>query len=336
MRIDQRNSGASVTPTDLAYTLDRWQARQNAANKYSVQQSSVAPSGFSKSLLVTSLSAYSLASTDVLYIRQNIEGFNVADLGWGTAAAQAITVSFWVRSSLTGTFGGAINNSAVDRSYPFSYTISAANTWEQKTITIPGDTSGTWLTDNGTGIRLVLGLGIGSTISGTANSWAAGAFYAPTGSVNVVGTNGATLHLTGVQLEVGSKASAFERRPYQQELALCQRYCFDAFGSSKGGNYAKLGTGGQVRNSTTSDINVIAPVPMRIAPSSLDFSGNVALIFNGTSFVTPSALVIDSPASNNSVISLRCTHPSGPTVGAYVFIEAANTLAVKAIISAEL
>jgi hypothetical protein len=134
-------------------------------------------------------------------------------------------LSFWVRSSLTGTFGGVLRNSAVDRSYPFSYTISSANTWEQKSITIAGDTTGTWLTTNGTGINILFSLGTGSTLSNTAGAWAAGAYNAPTGATSVVGTNGATFYITGVQLEVGTQATSFEYRQYGTEFDLCRRYC---------------------------------------------------------------------------------------------------------------
>jgi hypothetical protein len=224
MRIDQRNAGASITPTDLQFATDRWRASLNVASKFSLQQSSVAPTGFTNSLLATSLSAYSVAASDVTGIVQPIEGFNVSDFGWGAAGALTVTVSFWVRSSLTGTFGGSLRNSARDRSYPFSYTISAANTWEQKSITIAGDTTGTWLTTNGIGIQIYFSLGAGSTFSGTAGSWSSSNLVTVTGATSVVGTNGATFYLTGVQLEVGTAATPFERRQYGQELALCQRY----------------------------------------------------------------------------------------------------------------
>jgi hypothetical protein len=227
MVIDQRNAGASVTPTTSTYTLDRWQAGANVSSKYSVQQNAgsvTPPVGFTNYLGVTSLSAYSIGATDNLNINQFIEGFNVADLGWGTANAKTVTLSFWVRSSLTGTFGGSILNSAVDRSYPYTYTISSANTWEQKSITIAGDTSGTWLTTNGIGVRLYFGLGVGSTFSGTAGAWAGTAYLSATGATSVVGTNGATFYITGVQLEVGSSATGFEYVNYQTSLANCQRY----------------------------------------------------------------------------------------------------------------
>ena len=224
MVIDQRNAGASVTPTTGTYTLDRFRAYQNVASKFTVQRSSVAPAGFTNSALITSTSAYTASGTDLFLFMQYIEGFNVADLGWGTANAATVTLSFWVRSSLTGTFGGAILNGAEDRNYPFTYTISAANTWELETITIPGDTSGTWLTTNGLGMEVNFGLGAGATYSGTAGAWAAGAKFTATGATSVVGTNGATFYVTGVQLEKGSTATSFDYRPYGTELMLCQRY----------------------------------------------------------------------------------------------------------------
>jgi hypothetical protein len=157
-------------------------------------------------------------------VGQRIEGFNAADLDWGTANAKTVTLSFWVRSSLTGTFGGSLQNSSQNRNYPFSYTISAANTWEQKTITITGDTTGTWLTTNGIGIRLNFGFGVGSTYSGTAGSWSATEYFSATGATSVVGTNGATFYITGVQLEQNTSATPFERRLISQELANCYRY----------------------------------------------------------------------------------------------------------------
>jgi hypothetical protein len=153
-----------------------------------------------------------------------IEGLNVADLAWGTASAATVTLSFWVRSSLTGTFGGSLVNSAQNRSYPFSYSIPSANTPTFITITIAGDTSGTWLTTNGIGIGINFSLGVGSTLSGTAGAWAGAAYYSATGATSVVGTNGATFYITGVQLEKGSTATSFDYRPYGTELALCQRY----------------------------------------------------------------------------------------------------------------
>jgi hypothetical protein len=227
MVVDQRNAGASVTPTDTGgrpYNLDRWCTRQSQASKFSIQQSSTAPTGFINSSLITSLSAYSITSSDQFVFIQIVEGLNVSDLAWGTANAATVTLSFQVRSSLTGTFGGSLRNGGADRSYPFSYTINTANTWETKTVTIAGDTSGTWLTTNGIGITVGFGFGVGSTLSGTAGSWAATNYASATGATSVVGTNGATFYITGVQLEQNTSATPFERRLYNQELANCQRY----------------------------------------------------------------------------------------------------------------
>ena len=225
--IDQRNAGASVTPTATAYGIDRWVLAISQASKLAMQQNAgsvTPPAGYINYLGLTSQSAYSITSTDYFILVQVIEGFNVADLAWGTASAATVTLSFWVRSSLTGTFGGALENSAETRAYPFTYTISSANTWEQKTITIVGDTTGTWLTNNGAGIKINFGLGVGSTKSGTAGSWSANQYLSATGATSVVGTNGATFYITGVQLEAGTTASPFEYRQYGAELALCMRY----------------------------------------------------------------------------------------------------------------
>ena len=223
MVIDQRNAGASVTPNN-SYTLDRWQGSNSQTAKYTVQQSSTSTTGFINSLLATSSSAYTVGASDIFALQQKIEGLNCADLAWGTANAATVTLSFWVRSSLTGTFGGSLQNNANNRSYPFSYTISSANTFEQKTITIAGDTTGTWLTTSGTGIIVTLSIGAGATVSGTAGAWAGSTYYSATGATSVVGTNGATFYITGVQLEKGSTATSFDYRPYGTELQLAQRY----------------------------------------------------------------------------------------------------------------
>jgi hypothetical protein len=225
MVIDQRNAGASVTQTTAnIYTVDRWFITGQIASKFTAQQSSTAPTGFVNSLLATSSSAYAIASNDYYVIQQPVEGFNTADLGWGTANAKTVTLSFWVQSSLTGTFGGSVQNSASNRSYPFSYSIPVANTWTQISVTIAGDTSGTWLTTNGIGLRVTFSLGSGSTLSGTAGAWAGAGYLSATGATSVVGTSGATFYITGVQLEVGSSATGFEYVNYQTSLANCQRY----------------------------------------------------------------------------------------------------------------
>ncbi len=228
MEIDQRNAGASVTVNNTVggYGLDRWYYENNSgAGVFTLQQVSDAPSGFVNSLKITTTTAdATLNATDRALIAQKIEGYNIIDFAFGTSSAKSITLSFWCKCSLTGTFGGVITNNAGNRSYPFTYTINVASTWEYKTVTISGDITGTWLTNNSAGAILIWGLGVGSTYSGTAGAWAAAQYLSATGGVNVIGTNSATWQITGVQLEVGSTATPFERRLINQEFAMCQRY----------------------------------------------------------------------------------------------------------------
>jgi hypothetical protein len=269
MVIDQRNAGASVTASSAGnFSLDRYQLYSSTTGKFTVQQNAAAvtpPVGFSYYAGCTSTSAYSITSTDQMLFQQKIEGYNVADLGWGTANAKTVTLSFWVRSSLTGTFGGSIQNDGQNRCFPYSYTISVANTWEYKTITIAGDTSGTWLTTNGLGINVQFSLGTGSTYSGTANAWTGTSYITSvTGAVSVVGTNAATWYVTGVQLEQNTVATPFERRLYNQELANCQRY-FQVIGGVNGG--FPMATSYFSAGSQTARFPISFPVVTRATPT---------------------------------------------------------------------
>jgi hypothetical protein len=325
MRIDQRNAGASVTPTDGQYVLDRWKQLQSVASKYSVQQNAgsvTPPAGYANYLGVTSLSAYSVGSSNYFALLQEIEGFNSADLAFGTASASTVTLSFWVRSSLTGTFGGTLGNSGNNRAYPFTYTISSANTWEQKSVTIAGDTTGTWLTTNNIGLRAKFGLGVGSTYSGTAGSWQAADLISATGAVSVVGTSGATFYITGVQLEAGSVATPFERRPYGTELALCQRY----FQIVRNGNMLGNSTTGVIVNS------MLSPT-MRATPS-LSQQG-VIEIGSGTTDRTQSSVGVNFlDGIDNSVTYLLINYTGVITTAGYQYRLSANKNGVTA--SAEL
>ena len=247
MRIDQRNAGATTSTTN-GYTLDRFYFYSDIAGiATTVQQVSDAPSGFTNSLKVTASTGATAGTGKQSVIGQSIEGYNVADLAWGTASAKTITISFWVKSSLTGIFAGNLQNAAPNRDYVFTYSISAANTWEQKTITITGDTSGTWGTTNGVGLVVYFNMGSNqSSFAGTPNTWSASIFRTVTGAVELLQTTGATWQITGVQLEVGSTATPFERRQYGQELALCQRY-YQNVGRTNGneiviGGYGVSGT----------------------------------------------------------------------------------------------
>ncbi len=319
MVIDQRYAGGSVTPGTGTYTLDRWRAYQNVSGKFTVQQNAggvTPPAGFTNYLGVTSTSAYSASGSDLFLVIQNIEGYNVADFAWGTANAQPVTLSFWVRSSLTGTFGGTMVNGAENRNYPFTYTISAANTWEYKTVTIPGDTTGTWVVNNGLGLEVNFGIGSGATFSGTAGAWAAGAKFTATGATSVVGTNGATWYITGVQLEEGTAASPFENRLYGTELQLCQRYYENSFNI---GNVPGVSTSFTDSLHTTAFSDGNSPgtqwkVTKRVAPTvtlraqgatTAGTAGNI----NGTVNATP----VNVGISQVSYISL-----TSPAAGSYV------------------
>jgi len=301
MVIDQRNAGASVTPNGT-YTLDRWAAFNSQSSKFTVQQNAgsvTPPVGFTNYLGVTSSSAYSVVASDYFMLAQRIEGYNVADLNWGSANAKTVTLSFWVRSSLTGTFGGVLTNSANNRSYPFTYTISAANTWEQKSVTIAGDTTGTWLTTNGSGLEVYFGLGVGSTYSGTAGAWAGSTFYSATGATSVVGTNGATFYITGVQLEKGSTATSFDYRPYTTELQLCQRY----FVSLQEGIWTANGSG-------TATAGIYMPVTMRATP---------------TLYATPAVMTIwDPQITSYTQSSASGSLPLGGPSKDFVIVQSGN------------
>ena len=336
MVIDQRNAGASVATTTTAtpvYALDRWAYQCSAASKFTVQQNAASitpPTGFKTYLGVTSTSAYSVLTGDYFLLRQPIEGFNTADLGFGTASASTVTLSFWVRSSLTGTFGGSLENGASDRSYPFSYTILAANTWEQKSVTVAGDTSGTWVgATNGTGLIVFFGLGVGSTYSGTAGAWAAGNFLAPTGATSVVGTNGATFYITGVQLEKGSTATSFDYRPYGTELALCQRY-YQQWGGETA--YTRICLA-QARSTTAADIILPLMIPMRTAPT-FSSSGTVALSNSSSGFLTITSYTTD--ASTTQVLQFLGNVASGLVAGNATQFATNNDTAARFKVTAEL
>jgi hypothetical protein len=332
MVIDQRNAGVSVTPTDSQYTLDRWKARVDLASKMSVQQSSTTPpTGFNYSLVVTSLTTTTFTTGGYYFMEQDIEGYNMADLGWGSANAKTVTISFWVKSSLTGTFGGSLMNSAQDRSYPFTYTISAANTWEQKTVTVAGDTTGTWLTTNGVGMRVSLEVGIGTSLSNTAGAWATGTYYGATGATNVLATNGATIQWTGVQLEVGSSATGFEYRLYNQELIACQRY----YAKMSGGgfsNYCGFASG-FVAATTQLEAVVKYPITMR-ASATLNYSNVRTNTAAGTNAAITSILA--SYAGTDSINASFNSTGSSMTLGQGGSIVGNNNSAAYLELSAEL
>jgi hypothetical protein len=307
MRIDQRATSITANATTNYYTVDRWRVRgESSDGVFTAAQSSTAPTGFNKSLLITVTTAdASIGATQIYAINQLIEGYNIADLSWGTASAKTVTLSFWVRSSLTGTFGGALRNNAGNRSYPFTYTINAADTFEYKTVTVPGDTTGTWETTTETGMAVYFSLGVGSDRQGTAGAWNGNNNLGATGETSVIGTNGATFYITGVQLEVGSVATPFERRPFGTELSLCQRYYWKNIPGASGVSLAVGAT-----TSAQMRVTVFYPTTMRSAPSFLinDLYGDDEI----SSIYTVSGLA--SVSAGNQSALLRLTS-SGMTSG---------------------
>ena len=270
MVIDQRNAGAAVTvnSTSQKFSADRFFGQgQSTDGVFTLQQSLTAPAGFSNSVVATVTTAdASIGATQFYLFAQTVEGFNTSDLSFGTASARTVTLSFWTRSSLTGTFGGVLTNDGFTRSYPFTYSISVADTWEYKTITIAGDTSGTWVgSTNGIGLRIFWGLGVGSTYSGTAGAWAGSTLFSATSAVSVIGTLNATWYITGVQLEKGSTATSFDYRPYGTELALCQRYYQAYYGSNS--SLALIGRNNAVGAGSSYPISVPIKVSFRVAPT---------------------------------------------------------------------
>jgi len=317
MTTDQRNAGASVTPSsNPTYTLDRWNLTFSQNSKFSIQQTPSATetgfatrvgAGFTNYLAATVVTSVSVGAGDYFAIQQLIEGLNVSDLAWGTANAKTITLSFWVYSSLgPGTFGGALSNSAGNRSYPFSYNISAANTWQQITVTVAGDTSGTWLTTNGIGVYVRFGLGAGATFSGTAGAWAASNYFSATSAVSVVGTGSATFYITGVQLETGTVATTFEYRPYGTELALCQRYFAKL--SASGASYTAFGVG---RGNGASSVFAYLkyPTTMRSAPTTVQ--SNTGVNYPSQASITAITATYDGLDSSGVEMSTSATVGSG-------------------------
>jgi hypothetical protein len=331
MVIDQRNAGASVSTSSGSniYTLDRWRALYSQTSKFTVQQDAGAvtpPAGFSDYLGVTSSSAYTVGASEAFRIAQYVEGFNFADMMWGTANAQPVTLSFWVRSSLTGTFGGVFTNATSTRSYPYSYTISSANTWEYKTITVAGDTSGTWVgATNGRGVELGFSLGSGSSVSTTANAWATGEFHAPTGATSVVGTSGATFYITGVQLEKGSTATSFDYRPYGTELQLCHRYFKIIAGDNSNPVPANFGF-----DSTTNVAgDILFPVVMRAKPTLAQTATSYRVNSAGLNQTRTTTVSIAPDESSIYAARIFCGGFSGATAGQQatlrIFESAANS-----------
>jgi predicted secreted protein len=323
MVIDQRNSGAAVSVATTVYTLDRWQAFGQAADGvFSVQQDSSAPAGFTNSMKVTVTTAdASIGSTQSYSMTQNIEGYNVADFEFGSAGAKTTTLSFWVNSSLTGTFGGSYRNDGNTRSYPFTYSISAANTWEKKSVTIPGDTSGTWLKTTGQGLRVAFGFGQGTDRAGTAGAWAAANYIGVTGQTQLIGTLNATWYVTGVQVEIGNVDTPFQTasgNSIQGELAMCQRYYWRVNANEA---YSPYGAG-SAQATTTHHSIIYFPTIMRTKPSSIDFS---ALNVLNVGVAGYAVTALTQSEGNIKASFVTATVASGLTAGSFYALSANAT-----------
>jgi hypothetical protein len=320
MRFDQRYSGNVITLlADGGYTVDRWKGGYTQANKLNYQQVTSPANilnGFSHSLKVTVSTAYAITTNDYFFLQQRIEGFNSSDLAWGTASAQPATLSFWVYSSVTGTYGLTVRDGGETICYPTSYTINAQNTWEKKTITINGPTSGgTFSVTNGIGMEIQFGLGYGSALTGnlSQNAWNNGFSGQPSGSANFMNTQGAVFYLTGVQFESGTVATPFERRIYPQELINCQRYYQQSFpiGTAPAQN---ISTCFYTFSTTVSNFVTGYPfqVPMRGTPNILTYNPYAA----NNSFRVPNSVTdvaVTTIASAVGIMYFTCTlaAPSG-------------------------
>jgi hypothetical protein len=310
MRIDQRYGGTAFTPgspSSNTYTVDRWQLTQELGSSWTFQQNRngvTPPAGFSNYLGITVNSASTPTSGSYNAWRQAIEGYNASDLAWGTADAKSVAVSFWVRSSLTGQFSGSLRNGAATFvSYPFTYTINSANTWQYVTLTIPGPTTGTWNTLSSSGIEVFFDLGCGSSNRGTAGSWATQNVLGATGSVNLISTAGATFYITGVQLEAGSVATPFEHRSYGDEMRRCQRYFWAPI--KDGSNTLGVAFGGGGTNAIYHP--VVFPVQMRAAPTVFITSAVCADNNGGVVYYSSHSLAFPTTSSVQNMITMGAT-----------------------------
>ena len=269
MTIWQR--ATSVTGSTGYSSVDRWDINGAGGSTLNVAQSTDVPSGFSYSTQITVGTASSAAGA-YSYALYAIEGYNIADFGFGTATAKTVVLSFWVKSSVTGTFGLIFRNTGTARYYTTTYTINTANTWEQKTITIAGDTAGTWLITNGIGIQLIWDLGVGSTYSSASNNaWStvASNYFGVPSTTKLASTASATFYITGVQLEKGSTATSFDYRPYGTELALCQRYFEKSYAQGSVAGVTGLANASLATGISPNDVTVTAiyKVTKRASPT---------------------------------------------------------------------
>ena len=299
MTVAQR--GTSFTSAaNAAYTLDRFVWYDTGAGVVDISQATDTPNGnFKNSLKIDVTTAdSSLAAGDLYAIIHNIEGTVSSQLGWGTSDAKNVTVSFWIKSPKTGTHSVAVQNSAQNRSRSEEFTVSAADTWEYKSVSFIGDTSGTWLTTNGVGVRIAFPLASGSTFTQAAGSWGTGNIYASTNQVNCMDDAANNFFITGIQFEVGDTATPFEHRSYGDELAKCQRYFIKNSATAWQFTVTSLG-------STFGRSSWDFPTTMRAAPtvSNITFN-NSNYTASGSQFFTVDGFTV---YTNGHTGTVQCT-----------------------------
>lgn len=350
--IDNYNQGASVTPTGSGtFVVDRWGTYNSQPSKFSVRQMNArdtsasnyeansAPTGFVNSLKFTSTSAYSIGSGEVFGFAQAIEGFNIQDLNFGTANAIPVIISFWAKSSLTGQFGVFLKNGGVfsggfdNLFYITSYTINAANTWEYKTILITPPTSGSWAVNSNAGLCLAFSLGAGASVTGGSASWGSTFYNQPSGSVNLVANNGATLYITGVQVEKGTVATEFDFRSIGQELELAQRYAFRYSAAGNLDNYAPFGIG-RYYGTNAVQLFIKFPVTMRYPPGTIIVGGSLVTNDTGFSAFALTSIVLNERAYDGATVTGSTT--SGTTAGNATTVYSDNTSNAYIIFQSEL
>ena len=325
MALDQRTNGTATTPAHTDYVVDRWENHLSQSSKFSVQRVSDAPEGVGKySSKITSLSAYTIQANDYFVYNHNIEGSNVDYLQFGTSSAKTITISFYVKSSLTGTFSLAVRNSAYNRSQVQEYSINSANTWERKSLTFTGDTTGTWLTTNGVGLRLSWGLGGGSTYHiASTGTWLGVDDWTTSSSTSVVSTNAATWYLTGVQMEIGTQATPFEYRTIGEELQLCQRYYYVLADGRDTGTTLQLSNG--YAYATNQFESIIHYPVMRAAPALAHYTGTgVYSAANGGATITFNGWNSYHPSERVMLLYQNANLSANPVLGQSYRLQLAN------------
>jgi hypothetical protein len=338
MVIDQRNAGASISGTGGGkYATDRWRCDLDSTPTIAIQQSTTAPTGFSNSWYGNITGAATVTSGQANVLLQKIEGYNTADLMYGTADAKTTTLSFWVRSSVTGTYGGNYQNQAGNRTYVFQYTISAANTWEYKSVTIAGDTSGTWIgATNGSGLIVNFDLGSGTSYEASANAWNASFKCRSSGNVSLCSLSAATFYITGVQLEVGSSATGYEYRQYTTELQLCQRYCFLLTSVGGSGSYIRWATG-ENNGTTGNNTPIMFPTTMRTSATltTTGTASNYGLSSNASG-ISATAISTQSNACTNQTHAISVSVASGLISGGCSTLISNNNNTAYLLFTAEL